>query len=156
MTTLDDKMQIIVENKCPSSSGKSELSYHVGHDDKGELYFRVYRNSGRGYFSQEWKSLSREILPLLQDANYPITGYLMIDLYPGVSINSGFFLLVCLLNEGIVERWKRIYKLNDIKPFMAKIKVLIDAKDDGKAVTPKKKSTPKKKKTPTAPASTPL
>ena len=151
MTTLEDIIQVIVEDTCPSSSGKSELRYHVGHDDKGELYFRVYRNSGRGYFSQEWKSL-KAIMALLEETPHPITGATLLPLYNRLSINTSYFLIVCLLNEGILERWKRIYKLNDIEPFKAKMKVLID----GKAVTPKKKSTPKKKKTPTAPASTPL
>ena len=148
-------MRVLKRDTCPSSSGKSELSYQIGCNEEEELYFMVYKNSGKGFFNSGWQSL-KSIMALLEETPYPITGATLLPLYNRLSINTSYFLIVCLLNEGILERWKRIYKLNDIKPFMAKMKVLIDAKGDVKAVTPKKKSTPKKKKTPTAPASTPL
>ena len=148
-------MRILKRDTCPSSSGKSELTYQIGCNEKDEIQFRVSKNSGNGFHSSDWKSL-KSIMALLEETEYPITGATLLPLYNRLSINTSYFLIVCLLNEGIVERWKRIYKLTDIELFMAKMKVLIDAKGDVKAVTPKKKSTPKKKKTPTAPASTPL
>lgn len=155
MITEATEIRVLKEGRCPSSSGKSELAYQIGCNEKDEIQFRVSKNSGNGFFSSEWKSL-KAIIALLEETEHPITGATLLPLYNRLSINTSYFLIVCLLNEGIVERWKRVYKLTDIEPFKAKMKVLIDAKGDGKAVTPKKKSTPKKKKTPTAPASTPL
>ena len=148
-------MRVLKRDTCPSSSGRSELSYQIGCNEKDEIQFRVSKNSGNGFHSSDWKSL-KSIMALLEETEYPITGATLLPLYNRLSINTSYFLIVCLLNEGIVERWKRIYKLNDIEPFMAKMKTFIAAKDDKKTATPKKKSTPKKKKTPTAPASTPL
>ena len=151
MTTEATEFRILKDGSCPSSSGKSELAYQIGCNEKDEIQFRVSKNSGNGFFNSGWQSL-KSIMALLEETEHPITGATLLPLYNRLSINTSYFLIVCLLNEGIVQRWKRVYKLNDIEPFMAKMKVLID----GKAVTPKKKSTPKKKKMPTAPASTPL
>ena len=130
-------------------------SYQIGCNEEEELYFMVYKNSGNGFHSSDWNSL-KSIMALLEETEYPITGATLLPLYNRLSINTSYFLIVCLLNEGLVERWQRISTLPNIELFMAKMKVLIDAKGDVKAVTPKKKSTPKKKKTPSAPASTPL
>jgi hypothetical protein len=130
-------MRVLKKDTCPSSSGKSELSYQIGCNEEGELYFMVYKNSGNGFHSRDWKSL-KSIMTLLEETPYPITGATLLPLYSRLSINTSYFLLVCLLNEGIVERWKRIYKLTDIEPFMAKMKGLMASKDD-KKVTPKKK-----------------
>ena len=46
---------------CPSLSGKSTLTYHVGCDagtGASEICFRVFGNSGGGLFSNEWVKLS--------------------------------------------------------------------------------------------------
>jgi hypothetical protein len=134
-------MRVLKKDTCPSSSGKSELSYQIGCNEEGELYFMVYKNSGNGFHSSDWKSL-KSIMALLEETPYPITGATLLPLYNRLSINTSYFLLVCLLNEGIVERWKRIYKLTDIEPFMAKRKGLMATKTD-KKVTPKKKKTVK-------------
>ena len=140
--TSTTTMRVLKEDTCPSSSWKSELSYQIGSNKKEELYFRVFKNSGNGFFSPEWKSL-KTIMALLEEAPCPITGATLLPLYNRLSINTAYFMLVCLLSEGIVERWKRIYKLNDIEPFMTKMKALIASKDDKKS--PAKKKNSKKK-----------
>jgi hypothetical protein len=134
-------MRVLKKDTCPSSSGRSELSYQIGCNEEEELYFMVYKNSGKGFFNSGWQSL-KSIMALLEETPYPITGATLLPLYNRLSINTSYFLLVCLLNEGIVERWKRIYKLTDIEPFMTKMKDLMASKDD-KKVTPKKKKTVK-------------
>jgi hypothetical protein len=133
-------MRVLKRDTCPSSSGRSELSYQIGCNEEEELYFMVYKNSGKGFFNSGWQSL-KSIMALLEETPYPITGATLLPLYNRLSINTSYFLLVCLLNEGIVERWKRIYKLTDIEPFMAKMKGLIASKDDKKDPLKKKKST---------------
>jgi hypothetical protein len=130
-------IRILKEDTCSSSSGKSNLTYQIGCNEKNEIQFRVSKNSGNGFFSGDFKSL-KSIMALLNESQYPITGATLQPLYNRLSNNSSYFLLVCLLNEGIVERWKRIYKLTDIEPFMTKMKGLMASKDD-KKVTPKKK-----------------
>jgi hypothetical protein len=142
MTTEGTEMRVLKMDSCPSSSGKSELSYQIGCNEKEELCFRVSKNSGNGFFSPEWKSL-KTIMALLEEAPCPITGATLLPLYNRLSINTSYFLIVCLLNEGIVERRKRTYKLNDIEPFMTKMKALIASKDDKKS--PLKKKNNKKK-----------
>jgi hypothetical protein len=127
MATLDEKIQVIVEDKCSSSSGKSELNYQIGCNEKDEIQLRVSKNSGNGFFSSDWKSL-KSIMALLEESQYPITGATLQPLYNRLSNNSSYFLLVCLLNEGIVERQKRVYVCKDTKHFMAKMKELMAAK----------------------------
>ena len=107
----------------------------------------VYKNGSKGFHSSDWKSL-KTIMALLEETPHPITGATLLPLYSRLSINTSYFLLVCLMNEGIVERWKRIYRLTDIEPFMTKMKGLIATKDDKKVTPKKKKSTkPAQKKT---------
>ena len=149
--TTEAMIRVLKEATCPSSSGKSTLTYQIGCNEKEELYFRVFKNTGNGYFSQSWQSM-KSIMALLEESQSPITGATLLPLYNRLSINTSYFLLVCLMNEGLVERWKRIYKVTPIEPFLDKIKSLIASED----ALPKKKSPPKKRKTPTEPVSTPL
>ncbi len=151
----DSGMRVLKRDSCKSSSKKSEISYTISCNEKEELFFKVARNSGNGFTSQDYKSL-RSIMALLEETPYPITGATLLPLYNRQSINTSYFLIVCLLNEGIVERWKRIYKLNDIKPFMTKMKALIASKDDVKTAPPKKKSQASSKKKPSKPVPSPL
>jgi hypothetical protein len=136
-------MRVLKRDTCPSSSGKSELSYQVGCNEKDEIQIRVSKNSGNGFFSSDWKSL-KSIMALLEESQYPITGATLQPLYNRLSNNSSYFLLVCLMNEGIVERQKRVYVCKDTKPFMAKMKELMAAKTAEKAPKKAAKKTPKK------------
>jgi hypothetical protein len=120
-------IRILKEDTCSSSSGKSNLTYQIGCNEKDEIQFRVSKNSGNGFFSGDFKSL-KSIMALLNESQYPITGATLQPLYNRLSNNSSYFLLVCLLNEGIVERQKRVYVCKDTKPFMAKMKELMAAK----------------------------
>ena len=39
---------------CPTLSGKSQLTYHVGCTSDSAVEFRIYASNGGGTFSQEW------------------------------------------------------------------------------------------------------
>jgi len=144
-------IHIIKEASCSSSSGKSELTYQIGHDEQEQIHFRIFRSSGKGYFSSAWQPL-KSILFLLEECQYPITGWTLQPLYSGLSINTSYFLLAALKNEGLVEQWKRTYNLTDIEAFKAGMKQLIAEKKsqatDVDLDSPKKPTKPRKSRAP--------
>ena len=77
-------MRILKTSTCSSSSGKSQITYHVGISDKKEIFFRVYANSGNGYFSCEWVSLN-SIQDALEQGHKPLTSFALQPLYSGKS-----------------------------------------------------------------------
>ena len=50
-------IRIIKITSCPSSSGKTTLTYHIGCTTDKDIQFRVVANTGGGLFSPEWISL---------------------------------------------------------------------------------------------------
>jgi hypothetical protein len=153
------EIRILKRASGPSLSGKSELDYTVACDATSEIVIRIDGNSGGGYFNREWVSFAR-IMELINQAEGPFNGYVLHSLFPRKSINSSFFILAVLKNEGLLQQEKRCYLCGDTSSFTAKMKALIE---DKKATPPKKKTTAQKKKSaasskkkPSKPASTPL
>jgi hypothetical protein len=144
-------MHVLKKDSCPSSSGKSELSYQIGCNEKEELYFRIIANTGNGYFNQHWVALDK-VLNVIKDSKHPITGHTLQPLYARRSINTSYFLVAALYNEGLLTREKRRYLMGDTKDFMAALKKLIAEK--AKTPVPPAKSTkakaPRTKKAPAA------
>ena len=62
---LDDSIRVLSTGTCDTLSGSSKLTYHIGSLPDGEIYIRVHSNTGGGFFSQEWISLS-DILTALK------------------------------------------------------------------------------------------
>ncbi len=95
-------MYILKTGSCPSLSGKSTLTYHIGHKDK-EVYLSLAENSKSGVLSREWISL-RLMEELLAAEQFSFTSRTssLHTLYNGHSINSGGFMLAVLLKEGLV------------------------------------------------------
>ena len=52
---------------CPSLSGRSSLTYHLGISPDSDIKLRVFANSGGGFFSREWISL-KAIQQILEKA----------------------------------------------------------------------------------------
>ena len=53
--SLDDLVRVIREGRCPSVSGRSTLTYHLGQlGEGGEFYVRIYDNTGKGMFARDW------------------------------------------------------------------------------------------------------
>jgi hypothetical protein len=136
--TSSTTIRILKEDTCPSSSGKSELSYQVGCNKKDELFLRVIENTGNGYFNQHWVALDKA-LSVIKDSKHPITGHTLQPLYNRQSINTSYFLVAALYNEGLLTREKRRYLLGDTKDFMTKMKTLVAEKT--KPPVPPAKST---------------
>jgi hypothetical protein len=122
------EVRILKIGTCPSMSGKSTLSYHVGCKAESEILFRVYANSAAGFFSKEWVALT-SIQELFAKAPDPkaITSFVLLPLFHGKSINTPAFLFAGLLNEGLVKpstTTRRCFECTDGKKFFAEVKAL--------------------------------
>ncbi len=122
-------MRVLKIGTCPSLSESSTLTYHVGCDDKSDIYFRVFDNSSSGYFNKEWVSMDSIGKALGGSTN--ITSFTLHPIYKGKSLNNGGFLLAALKNEQLVlapENEKvRSYQLGDPGKFLAEVKMLIES-----------------------------
>lgn len=158
-------VRIIKVGTCKSLSGKSNLTYHVGHVIAEEgaaasdqnIHVRVYANSGRGIFSDDCVPMSsiQEVFDKVP-SGHGITSFTLFPIFKGRSQNSPGFLLAALLNEGLVTHLpekKRSYGRLPDAGFIAEMVKLIDAGTDlrgdaksaqGKSVS--EKSTSKKSK----------
>lgn len=145
-------IRILKIGTCPSLSGQSTLTYHIGCNAESEVYFRVHSNSSRGYFSREWVAADR-VGKALGDAT-GITSFSLQPAYVGRSQNNGGFLLAALLAEGLVSRSadnERHYLLADPAEFNASVKALMESSVSLDADAKPKKSSKKKAASETAP-----
>jgi hypothetical protein len=124
-------IRILKVSDCPSQSGKSTLTYHVGCNAKSEIYFRVHANSSSGFFSQEWVSLVAIRQLFAQAPNEKgITSFILYPLFKGKSLNTPAFLFAGIRAESLVvpsTTKRRCYECTDGKEFFAKVKTLIES-----------------------------
>ena len=96
-------MHILKTDTCPSLSGRSILTYHIGHKNE-EIFFSLAENSKPGVLSREWISLHHmETLLDAEECAFTSRSSSVHTLYKGHSINSGGFMLAVLLKEGLVS-----------------------------------------------------
>lgn len=120
-------VRVLKVGSCTNLSGKHTLTYHIGCDEEATIYFRVYENSGSGYYSTEWVPLAA-MLNAIENGPTPTTSYALYPLFKGKSVNTPAFLLAALLNEGLMQihpEQQRCYVSTDSVPFMLEIKQLI-------------------------------
>ena len=117
--------------ECPSVSGQSTLTYHVGADKAGELFLRLYGNSGGGQFNRDWVPLAalRDRLREWSE-DRPMTTAVLRPLFRARSVNTPSFLFAVLIQEGLVNREGTACRIGDADPFLRSIRQLIDAKVD--------------------------
>lgn len=143
---------------CPSLSGKSKLTYHIGCTGKSEIQMRITANSSTGYFNDDWVSLT-EIQQALAKApaGKPITSFALHSLFRGRSVNTPSFIFAALKNEGWVRPLgdnQRTYERTDAKPLLAELKALaassvdLKVKDKAQPAVDKSKPEAQGKKTP--------
>ena len=152
LSNLDPSTRILKIATCPSLSGKSTLTYHIGCNEKSQILFRIANNTGGGFFSKEWIALDTilNIFDQLPD-NKPIVSLLLYSLFQGKSLNTPAFLLAVLRQEGLVnplDDHPKHYERLPSDAFMTEIEKLIQSKvdlktDDAKPVVPTKKSASK-------------
>jgi len=130
--TATTQKRIIKINQCPSLSNNSTLTYHIGcdeGDDNKAIFFRVFANSGNGFFNKDWIALS-DIQTAFE--NWPvdstITSFTLWSLLKGKSSNTSAFLLAALKEEGIVAALKgkrRNHEFIEPTEFLAEMDKLI-------------------------------
>jgi hypothetical protein len=124
-------IRILKVGTCPSQSQKSTLTYQIGSNAKSEIYFRVFKNSSSGFFSQEWVPLVAIQQLFAQAPNEKeITSFILYPLFEGKSLNTPAFLFAGLKAEGLVvpsTTKRRCYECTDGKEFFAKVKALISS-----------------------------
>ncbi|MDI1308620.1 MAG: hypothetical protein PSV17_04195 [Methylotenera sp.] len=119
-------------------SGKHKITYHIGCNAEHDIYFRVYENSGGGFFSTEWISF-KTVQQAIEQGRKPTTSFVLYGIFNGKSVNTPAFLLAALLKEGLVgihEDNQRCYAATDPDPFITQINLLI-ASDTNIQVEPK-------------------
>ena len=149
ITTTTPDIRILKIGTCPSLSGISTLTYHVGCDPESAIFFRIHSNSGKGYFSREW--VSTDSIGKALAGSPGISSFTLQSAYVGKSQNNGGFMLAAILAEGLVCRsvsTERHYQLGDSANFNAEIKALIESSVslDADAKTPNADTKPKKAK----------
>lgn len=127
--TPPTSMRILKVSTCPSLSGRSELTYHIGCNAEGEIQFRVVSNSGSGYFNADTVSFN-QITKLLAEhpADKPLTSTVLNPVFRGKSSNSPAFLFAALKAELIVlpgSNKDAGYTTGDVVVFTHEMNVLI-------------------------------
>jgi hypothetical protein len=159
--TPETPIRLLKVGSCPSLSGKGKLTYHIGCTDKSEVQFRVYANTGGGFFNNDWISLNaiQQVFDK-HPSSKPLTSHVLNPLFRGQSANTPGFLLAALKQEGLVQPVKdklRCYERVDPKEFLTGIKALIKSsvdlkveplKAEGKAPKDKSKPVSPRKETP--------
>jgi len=129
-------IRIIKKSTCQklSPTARGELTYHVGYSDSAKaLHIRVTGNTGGGFFSKQWVSLSdiEHITDGLDGDTFKAT--IFVPLYQSSSSNNHGFLAAALRAEGILvpsQDHPLSHNLGDIKKFKAEMAKLIKAKTD--------------------------
>ncbi len=132
LITPENQIRVLKVGTCPSLSGKSNLTYHVGCNARSEIQLRIHANTGGGFFNDDWVSLDA-IRQQLEKGKpeEPITSFALHPIFRGRSANTPSFLFAVLLKEGFVQASrskKRCYERLEPKAFMAEVKGLIASK----------------------------
>jgi hypothetical protein len=161
-------IQVLKQGTCPTTSGKSTLTYQVGIDGSGEPHLSVISNSGGGFFTAgEWIAFSKIQAALTKDwpEDQPLSSVALSKLNRGKSANNAGFLCAVLVAEKLlapVLGKTRLHQACDPAAFLASVQAL--RKDSGKtssnsatkkpATKATEKATAKAKATSTKEAST--
>ena len=154
--STEDSIRVIREAKCPTSSGKSTLTYQVGKDESGAIYLKVSGNDGGGFWSPEWvayKSVEQAISEWPADQG--ITSMAFRRIFRGKSANTPGFLVAVLCAEELLEPEpgkSRVHQACDPAAFLASVEEL--RKEAGITPGTKPAATAKAKVKPPAKAKT--
>jgi hypothetical protein len=158
----ENPVQVLKEGTCPTSSGKSTLSYNRGIDDTGAIHLKVAGNDGGGFFSNEWISYT-DIQAAINDwpEDQGITSMMFRKTFRGKSANTQGFLIAVLVAETLLEPMpgkSRVHQACDPSTFLDSAGALQgDATTTGKkrAPTARAKAVPKAKAKAKTPAKRP-
>ena len=140
----EPNIQLLSTTKCPSISGRSQVTSAIGIDDNGEIHVRLVNNSGGGQFSNAWIPFT-DILKLLEShsGGDAFTSGIFRPLFENLGSNNAGFLLAVALKEKLVEPQegkRRKYIHGSADAFIAKVEKLIAAKSSKTSPRRKAKS----------------
>jgi len=125
--TIPNKL-ILKTSTCKALSSDARITYELAYDDKKSLHIRIMSNSGGGFFSDEWVSLS-DIREAFKSSagDGRISASMLFTLFKGKSVNTPGYILASLKFEGFIkpiDGLTRFYEAIDDKSFNALIKKL--------------------------------
>jgi hypothetical protein len=137
----DAEMKVLKIGECPSLSGRSSLTYHIGCrsdllDKAGDEFneavsFRIHANSGSGLFSDQWVAVSAlKTVFDKEKSKDAVTSSSLNSVFAGRSVNTAGFILAVLKAEGLVvhmEDKRRYYQCTSTDQFFAAMKILADS-----------------------------
>ena len=139
-------MKILKTSTCKTISAKSTLTYQIGTEDD-EIHVRITKNTGGGFFSDEWISLI-DIRSVLDEhpEGTPVTSFILQTLFHGKSVNTPAFLLAALAHEKLlhpIHGKKR--SLEPAEDFTEKVSKLMTSKGTARSTSKKSPSSTRKK-----------
>jgi hypothetical protein len=107
MSESKETMKVHKTGTTRTLSGKSTLTFQVGCSSDNNLHIRITKNTGGGFFSDEWISMNdvRSVLDE-QPAGTPVTSFILQPLFHGKSVNTPAFLLAALASEKLLRPMK--------------------------------------------------
>jgi hypothetical protein len=109
MSKTEEKpdMKVLKTSTCKTLSAKSTLTYQIGTQDDESVHVRISKNTGGGFFSDEWISLD-DIRAILDEhpEGTPVTSFILQPLFHGKSVNTPAFLLAALASEKLLRPMK--------------------------------------------------
>ena len=142
-------VQVLREAQCKSLEGSATLTYQIGIDGDGDIYFKIASNTGGGFFSNEWVSFT-DIQAAFKawGDEAPITSMALRPIFRGKSVNSPSFMLAVLSAEKLLEpmpKRKRVHRATDPAAFLASLDT---QQQGGRVAKPKKPAAKTKAKVP--------
>jgi len=115
---------------CPTLSGKSKLTYQIGISPESVVYLRISKNSGGGFFSDEWLSIDSIVETLKKrPEGSPVLSHFLTPLLKGKSVNTSAFILAVMTHLKLIRplpKKKRRHELLDPMPFLDTVTRMMD------------------------------
>ncbi len=151
-------MKVLKTATCKTLSGKSTLTYQIGCTPDSVVHLRIAKNTGGGFFSDEWISLD-DILRVLKkrSVDSPIMSHFLTPLLKGKSVNTSAFVLAALSHLKLLQpllKKQCLHELLDPKPFLDQVNLLMASEGNTAGNTKKVPIGKTTKKTPTKKTST--
>ena len=104
MSKSEPEMRVLKTATCKTVTGKSTLTYQIGSLPDSTLHIRISKNTGAGFFNDEWVSL-QDIQKVLADGpeGQPLTSFLLQPRVKGKSVNTPAFLMAALTHEKLLR-----------------------------------------------------
>lgn len=150
----DNPIQVLKQGSCPTTSGKSQLTYEVGIDDSDGIHLKISGNDGGGFWSPEQVAFT-DIQAALKawPEDQGVTSMTFRKIFRGKSANTPGFLIAVLCAEGIIQPMgdkKRVHQACDPQAFLASVQALRKGSGNTTSKKPAAKSKPEATATPKA------